>query len=274
MKIGNYECLAVDFGDFVLDGGAMFGVVPKVLWEKGIPADEKNRIPMKNRSLLIIGMGRKILVDIGIGDKLSEKYRNIYGIGKVSITESLAKYNLSCEDITDVFMTHLHFDHCGGATHLKNNKIIPTFPNATYYIQKSQWDYAYNPTVRDISSYLEENFAPLKEKGVIKYLNGGQEIFQGIEVIVTNGHTEGQQHLLIRGNKTSLFFCADLIPTSFHMPITWNMAYDNYPLILMKEKEDILTKAEKENWILFFEHDPKVAAIKLSSDGTHLPVNF
>ncbi len=265
MKFGEYECFSVETGSFVLDGGAMFGIVPKALWERKIPADESNRIPMKARSLLIKGKGKNILVDTGLGNKLPEKQKKIYGIDNDStnIEISLSKYGLTCNDITDVILTHLHFDHCGGSTFFKDNKAIPTFPEATYYVQKDQWDAAVNPSLRDTASYMREDFIPLEDYGILKLLEGPKELFKGIVIIVTKGHTSGQQHPLVKGEKRSLFFCADLIPTSAHLPVPWHMAYDNEPLTLLKEKEILLGRALKENWILFFEHDPDIAAVSI-----------
>ncbi|RPJ17866.1 MAG: MBL fold metallo-hydrolase [Desulfobacteraceae bacterium] len=262
MKFGSYECDAIEFGNFFLDGGAMFGVVPKILWEKKIPADDKNFIPMKARSLLIRGNGKNILVDTGPGRKLSEKMKKQYGIDDLSTdaNEALSKYGLSCNDITDVIITHLHFDHVGGSTIIENENAVPAFPNAKYYLQETQFETAINPGPGETSSYAKEDFMPLEESGVLKMLHGASQFLDGIEIIVTNGHAKGQQHPLIMGESASLFFCADLIPTSAHISLSWRAAYDNYPLTIMSEKEEILSRAIKENWILFFEHDPFIAA--------------
>ena len=276
MKFGKYECLPIDLGLFYTDGGAMFGVVPKILWEKKIPPDELNRIPMRATSLLIKGKGRNILVDTGCGTKLSEKIKKIYGIISCSdIDESLSKHGLTSNDITDVFITHLHFDHTGGTTHIKANQLVPSFPNAVYYIQKEQWEAAIHPNIKDKSSFINDNYLPLEQSGLLKLTNGPEKLFPGIETIVTHGHTPGQQHLLIKGdliqnqvknqiqNQESLFLCADLIPTAAHIPITWNMAYDLAPLTMMQEKAEFLKRAIKENWILFFGHDPFITAARI-----------
>jgi glyoxylase-like metal-dependent hydrolase (beta-lactamase superfamily II) len=262
MKFGGYECASIELGNFFLDGGAMFGVVPKILWEKKIPSDNNNLIPMKARSLLIRGKGRNILVDTGPGKKLSEKMKKQYGIVDYTtdVNVSLFKHGLTCYDITDVIITHLHFDHAGGSTIIENGNAVPAFPNAKYYIQKTQFETATNPGPGETSSYTKKDFVPLKESGVLKMLAGSCLFSDGIEILVTNGHTKGQQHPLIKGESASLFFCADLIPTSAHIPVSWHMAYDNYPLTIIKEKEEILSRALKENWILFFEHDPYIIA--------------
>ena len=180
MKFGDYECSSVELGDFLLDGGAMFGVVPKMLWEKKIPADDNNLIPMKARSLLIRGNGRNILVDAGPGSKLSVKMKKIYGIDDHSINAdaSLAKHGLTCDDITDVIITHLHFDHAGGSTIIREGKPVPAFPNAKYYIQKTQFEAAVNPGPGEASSFTRDDFMPLEESGVLKVLDGPCAAFQ------------------------------------------------------------------------------------------------
>ena len=269
MIFGNYECLSVELGDFLLDGGAMFGVVPKILWERKMPADNNNLIPMKARSLLIRGNKRNILVDAGPGSKLSAKMKKIYGIDDYSTDANgaLSKHGLKIEDITDVIITHLHFDHAGGSTIMREGKLVPAFPNAKYYIQKAHFETAVNPGPGESSSFTKNDFVPLKESGVLVMLDGDCVFSDGIEIIVTEGHTKGQQHPLIKGESASLFFCADLIPTSSHIPSSWHMAYDNYPLTIIKEKEEYLSRALKENWILFFEHDPFVAAVSVRQDN-------
>lgn len=275
MRFGDYECFSVETGKFVIDGGAMFGVVPKILWERKIPGDEKNLIPMQARSLLIQGKGKNILVDTGIGNKLSEKLKKIYKVDldSTNIDTSLSKLGLTRNDITDVIITHLHFDHAEGSTSIMDGKAVPTFQNATYYIQKKQWEIANNPSVRDRASYMKENFMPLEEAGVLKLIDGPQEIFEGIDIIVTNGHTPGQQHPLIKGKTKPLFFCADLIPTSAHLPIPWSMAYDNFPMTLIDEKEKLLSRALKENLILFFEHDPYIAAASIKQGEKNIEID-
>jgi glyoxylase-like metal-dependent hydrolase (beta-lactamase superfamily II) len=270
MQFGNYNCTTIVLDSFLLDGGAMFGVVPKSLWQKKIPANDRNQIPMSARSLVIKRNGRVILTDTGIGDKLPEKLKRIYGVKESGRTmnKRLSRLGLTVDSITDVILTHLHFDHAGGSTFISNGKIEPTFPNATYHIQKMQWDLACAPSVRDRSSYIEENFMPLMDKGVVNFVNGSvKNLFEGIDLIVTNGHTSGQQHPLVADKDHSLFFCADLIPTSAHIASAWHMAYDNHPLELMAEKDAILSRALNENWILCFEHDPVISAASILEDN-------
>ncbi len=267
MKFGRYDCAAVEMDAFLLDGGAMFGVVPKTLWEKKIPADLQNRIPMTARSLIIRGHNRTILVDAGIGDKLSAKLKKVFGMGKTpgSMDARLAALGLTAEDITDVVLTHLHFDHAGGCTAVQNNAIVPAFPHATYHIQKSQWELACHPSLRDRSGFIADDFMPLYAQKVLNIIDGPtDDLFEGICLMVTHGHTAGQQHPLIKGDGRSLFFCADLIPTAAHLPLTWHMGYDNLPLTLLEEKRQVLKRALSEDWILCFPHDPRVAAAFIS----------
>ncbi len=270
MKIGSYEVFAVEVGRFLLDGGAMFGVVPKVLWSKTNPADDRNRITLMMRLLLIIGDGRTILVDAGAGTKLSWKLREIYGIeyGQDTLVSSLRQYNVGTGDITDVIITHLHFDHTGGATTLENGIVKPTFPNATYYVQRQQFEWALNPSERDKASYFRDNFLPLQEAKQLRILEGDCELFPGISLIVVNGHTPGQQLVEVTGD-TTLLYCADLIPTSSHIPTPYTMGYDLYPLTTIDEKRSLLMQAVKGRWILFFEHDPIVqaATVRMTNKG-------
>ncbi|MDA3898224.1 MAG: MBL fold metallo-hydrolase [Desulfobacteraceae bacterium] len=269
MRFGSYDCFTLEMDSFLLDGGAMFGVVPKNLWEKKIPADAMNRIPMQARSLIIRGNGKVILVDTGIGDKLSDKFKKIYDIqtSVSSMAARLEPFELTVEDITDVILTHLHFDHVGGSTAIVDGQVVATFPNAVYHVQAAQWELACNPSVRDRSSYIPDNFMPLLEQKVLNLVKGPAiDFFDGIDLIVTDGHTQGQHHPLIKGDTTSLFYCADLIPTSAHIPTAWHMGYDNYPLNLMDEKGVILSRAIEENWILCFEHDPVVAAASVREE--------
>lgn len=264
MKFGKFECNAVETDMFYLDGGAMFGVVPKVLWQKKIPADSDNRIPMSARVLLIRGESRNILVDTGMGNKLSYKERKIYGLEDVTdIDTRLSKFGITADDITDVIITHLHFDHAGGATKFEEDSLVPAFKNAEYHIQKKHMEYALNPTPRDRASFIKDNIEPLIEHKKVKYLDGEKELFDGIDILISEGHTSYQQHPLVKGDKNSLFFCGDLFPTSAHIPVNWHMGYDNNPLTILEEKRKILERAVDENWIMFFEHDPSISCATL-----------
>ncbi|HXG00039.1 MAG TPA: MBL fold metallo-hydrolase [Bacteroidota bacterium] len=265
MKIGNYELYAIETGRFALDGGAMFGVVPKTLWEKAIPPDEKNRIDMAARALLLIGNGRKILIDVGNGSKFNEKLRDIYKIdnSRFTLLGSLQKLGITATEITDVILTHLHFDHAGGSTYRENGTLKPTFPNARYYVQRAHWEAANNPTERDRASFFPDDFRPLQEYGLLNFTEGEGEILPGISCRVCNGHTTALQAPVISDGRTTLLYCADLVPTIAHVPLPWIMAYDLRPLVTLEEKRRILTQAVDENWILFFEHDASVETARL-----------
>lgn len=285
MRIGDYDCFDIVFERFFLDGGAMFGIIPKPLWEKMIPADEKNRIPMTSRSLLISGNGKNILVDAGIGDKLSDKLVKRYGITRAGSAGDILGAlpgggGMRPEDITDVVLTHLHFDHTGGATRFNiDGNAVPAFPNAIYHVQKAQWEFALSPSLRDEGSYLLENFIPLENAGVLNLIDGPVAgLFPGIDILVSHGHTPGQQHVLVSGQVSGpvltpvliqgppLFFAADLVPTSAHIPLIWHMAYDNNPLDLILEKKAILARAAAEDWVVCFPHDPDNAATRVRTD--------
>jgi glyoxylase-like metal-dependent hydrolase (beta-lactamase superfamily II) len=265
MRLGNYVLHPIETGRFALDGGAMFGVVPKPLWEKTNPPDEKNRIELAARALLIIGNGKNILVDVGNGAKYNEKLTSIYKLDttKYDIVSSLKKHKLVPADITDVILTHLHFDHAGGSTFDDNGEVKPTFPKAKYFVQREHWRAANNPTERDRASFFKEDFMPLQFYGLIEYTGGEGEIFPGISVRIVNGHTAALQCPVISDGTTTLFYCADLIPTISHVNLPWIMAYDLHPLVTLEEKRRILNQAADESWILFFEHDPATEAVRV-----------
>ncbi len=265
MKIGQYQLYSIETGTFALDGGAMFGVVPKTLWEKVIVPDEKNRIDMAARALLLMGEGRRILIDVGNGAKFNDKLKAIYKIdeSRYTLRGSLARIGLGPEDITDVILTHLHFDHAGGSTYRDNGTLKPTFPNARYYVQREQWEAANNPTERDRASFFPDDFMPLYEQGILHFTEGEGEILPGITCRVCHGHTTALQAPVISDGKTTLLYCADLVPTSAHVSLPWIMAYDLRPLVTLEEKRRILTQAAEEGWILFFEHDAKVETVRL-----------
>jgi len=263
MRIGRYNLTALETGRFRLDGGAMFGVVPKVLWNKSNPADERNRIELALRTLLIRDDKHCIMVDTGIGNDWDEKFEDIYGVdhSKDTLADSLQKNNLMAKDITDVIITHLHFDHVGGATfHDNNGPVKPTFPNAVYYIQKKHYEWAINPSEKDRASFIKDKFVPLYEQHKLKLLDGELELFPGVFIKLSDGHTIAQQTVLVTDGEKSLYHPGDMIPTSRHVPLPFIMGYDNFPLITLEEKQNILDRAVKKNWVIFFEHDPKCAA--------------
>lgn len=265
MRIGKYEIHPVETGRFALDGGAMFGVVPKPLWEKTNPPDEKNRVTLAARALLLRGDGRTVLIDTGNGGKLNEKLRSIYRIEPdgSDLLSSLARFGIAPGDVTDVILTHLHFDHAGGATHLVDGEAVPTFPRARYYVQEEHWRAAQVPTERDRASFFPDDFIPLKKRGVLEFTAGEAEIIPGVSVRLVHGHTAALQCPLIRDGRTTLFYCADLVPTTSHILLPWIMAYDLRPLVTLEEKRRILAQAAAEDWTLFFEHDPNLAAAHL-----------
>ncbi len=277
LKIGDYELKAVPTGVFGLDGGAMFGTVPKVLWEKTNPADTQNRIEMEARALLLKGKDRNILIDTGNGQdfiakhgpKLGSKFEELYSIhGQGGLENTLQKNGVSAKDITDVILTHLHFDHVGGAVKASDGKLVPTFPNAKYYVQKMNLETAMNPNVRERASYLKPNFEPLLENGCLELLNGPVEnLFPGVSLIVSNGHTQAQQIVKVFDDKSGLFFTADVIPTSSHVRSSWVMGYDLFPLLVIEEKRKILQEAAQKGYYIYFEHDPYCDFASVTQEG-------
>lgn len=265
MRIGPYDLHPIETGSFGLDGGAMFGVVPRTLWEKTNPPDEKNRIAMAARALLLRGSGRTILIDAGNGGKLDAKLSAIYKIDSSGsdLLSSLASHGVTPGEVTDVILTHLHFDHAGGATMRSSGELIPTFPNARYYVQRAHWEAAQKPTERDRASFYADDYLPLYERGLLHFTDGEGEILPGITVRVIHGHTTALQCPVISDGRTTLLYCADLVPTASHVALPWIMAYDLRPLVTLEEKRAILTLAAEEEWVLFFEHDPALAAAKL-----------
>jgi len=269
LKIAGYNLHSVPTGRFGLDGGAMFGTVPKTLWEKTNPADEYNRIELEARALLITSEDEKILVDTGVGSDFVEKFgensgskfAQIYGVkaGDPDIHSGLDKYGLGVEDITRVFLTHLHFDHAGGATCARNGEIMPTFPNAKYYVQKKNLDTALAPNIRERASYLPANFKPLIDHKVLEIVNGpDSSILEGFSFYISNGHTQGLQVVQLQDKDCGISYCADLIPTSTHVRLPFVMGYDLQPLLVIEEKRKLMQISFDKNWYLFFEHDPYV----------------
>ncbi len=262
MKIGKYNVKFLSTGSFGLDGGAMFGIIPKVLWQKTNPPDEANRITLGTRCVLLQSESKNILIDTGIGDFWDDKFNKIYRIDKSesSLEKSLNNMNLTSEDITDVILTHLHFDHTGGSTVLENDKMIPAFPNAKYYVQKKHFDWALNPSDRDRGSFISNRFLPLRDEGVLSFTEGNLHFDDEIELIEINGHTFSQQMIKLSDGNETLLFCGDLIPTSSHIPIPYVMGYDIQPLVTVEEKKKYLSVAVEEGWKIVFEHDPFVTA--------------
>lgn len=265
MTIGNYHLASVDAGRFWLDGGAMFGVVPWVFWSRMNPPDERQRIQLAARCLLIRGEGRTILVDNGNGNKWNDKIKDIYRLdtSQHELLRSLSAAGVAPEQVTDVILTHLHFDHAGGSTKIVNGNLEPTFPNATHYVQKAHWEASQNPTDRDRASFMKDDFMLLQERGMLKFVEGEKELFPGISMVVCHGHTTAQQLPKISDGKNTMLFLCDLVPTTSHIPFPYIMGYDLRPLVTLEEKKRILPQAEKEGWMLFFEHDPETVAVRL-----------
>ena len=267
LHIGPWTIHPLRSGTFALDGGAMFGSVPRVLWERTNPADEANRIELACRLLLIEDGQRRILVDTGLGDKLTAKEVRIFRVEQPehALETALKRAGFSREQITDVIPTHLHFDHAGGATMVEEGEIVPTFPNATYYTQKSQWELANHPSLKDRASYIPDNYIPLERHGRLEILDGPGEIAPGVEILVGNGHTDGHQMVKVTGGGETAVFVGDTIPTTTHLRLPFIMGFDLRPLETLAEKQRLLAQAVAEGWWLFFDHDPQVAAVKVRS---------
>lgn len=258
ISLGEFRIFGLCDGHFSLDGGAMFGVVPKVLWEKKAPADPCNRIRLSLNSLLIQTPKALVLVETGIGTKSLQKFSDIYAISlEPGLLPSLRQAGFQAEDIDYVINTHLHFDHCGGNTSEQEGLgIVPAFPKAKYIIQEGEWNDALNPNERDKTSYLTENFLPLEKTGRLFLIEGDAEISEGIEVVLTPGHTASHQSVKITSQGRVLFYLGDLVPSSAHIGLSYVMSYDLYPLETLKTKKKIYEQALAEDWTLAFVHDP------------------
>ena len=249
----------IDTGFFKLDGGAMFGVVPKTIWNKTNPADENNLCTWAMRCLLVEDGNRLILIDTGIGNKQDSKFFSYYYLhGDASLNSSLAKLGFTTDDITDVFLTHLHFDHVGGAVKKEGEKLLPTFKNATYWSNQQHWDWAINPNDREKASFLKENILPIQESGQLKFIdtNDGVHFMDGFDVRFVYGHTDAMMLPLVNYKGKKILYMADLLPSVGHLPLPYVMAYDMFPLTTLNEKKIFLTEALEKEYILYFEHDP------------------
>lgn len=274
----------IETGNFKLDGGAMFGVVPKQLWQRTNPADELNLCDWSMRCMLIEDGNRLILIDAGIGDKQSEKFFSHYHLhGDATLEKSLKEKGFSFDDITDVLLTHLHFDHCGGAVKWANQERThaePVFKNATYWNNDKHWKWATEPNPREKASFLSENILPLEESGQLKFIerqgNITKEAFSGVDVFFADGHTESQIIPMIKYKGKTIVFMADLLPSTGHIPLPYVMGYDTRPLLTMNEKEWFLNKAADEEFILFLEHDSvnECCTVKHTEKGVRLKDTF
>jgi glyoxylase-like metal-dependent hydrolase (beta-lactamase superfamily II) len=273
-QLGSLRIHAIQAGGQKLDGGAMFGVVPKPLWERRIPPDARNRIQMGMRCLLIEHAIGLVLIDTGLGNKENEKFQDIYGIenaghrGPTWLEDGLVSLNFRTDDIAMVINSHLHFDHAGGnTTKGPDGAIRPTFPNARYVIQRGEYDYATHANERTAASYFPHNFEPVVASGQVEFIEGDREIITGIHSIKTPGHTPHHQGLLVESGGELAFFIADLVPTTAHLPLPWIMGYDVEPLVTLETKRRILKRAVDERWLVVFEHDAATPWSRLAHDG-------
>jgi len=274
----------IETGNFKLDGGAMFGVVPKTIWSKTNPADEKNLIDIAARCLLIEEGNRLILIDTGMGNKQSEKFFSYYSLwGTHSMDKSLAKYGFHRDDITDVFLTHLHFDHCGGSIQWNKNKTgyEPAFKNARFWSNENHWEWATKPNPREKASFLSENILPMQESGQLNFIKRPEGDFLekselGFGIFFVDGHTEKQMIPHIQYKGKTIVFCADLLPTAGHIPLPYVMGYDTRPLLTMNEKAKFMDAAADNNYYLFLEHDAhnEIITVKHTEKGVRLSEVF
>ena len=260
MKLGDLEFHILCDGHCYLDGGAMFGVIPKTLWEKKAPPDSRNRIKLAMNCLLIFAGGKRILVETGAGDKWTPKLRDIYNLEGPRLLDRLRDYGLKDHDIDVVIDTHLHFDHCGGNTRIERDKAVAAFPCARYIVQRGEFEHATHPNERDRASYCPENYMPLQEAGKLSLLEGDRVIAAGVEVIRVPGHTAHMQCVKLSGGGKTAFFFADLIPTTAHLPLPWIMGYDLYPMMTLENKKRWIPQVANEGWLALFGHDPAVQA--------------
>jgi glyoxylase-like metal-dependent hydrolase (beta-lactamase superfamily II) len=255
--LGDFELTVLSDGTYYLDGGAFFGVVPKVMWEKKVKADEKNRVHAGLNSLLVRTGKHNVLIETGIGNKLSEKMVEIYG-QPAKLLDNLGAAGVAPEDIDVVINTHLHFDHCGWNTVHNGEKAVATFPKAKYYVQEGEWQHGRRQLERDRISYISDNYDPLIENGQMHLLHGDQEILPGIYVKIFSGHTANMQAVILKSGGRTACYISDLIPTTGHIDLTWGMAFDLFPLQTIESKKQYYAQAIPEKWLTIFTHDPHV----------------
>jgi len=255
--LGDFELTVISDGIYHLDGGAFFGVVPKVMWERRLPADEKNRVPSGLNSLVVRTGDHTVLIETGVGNKLSEKMVRIYG-QPAQLLDNLSAAGFAPEDFNIVINTHLHFDHCGWNTIRHGEKVVATFPNAKYYVQAGEWQYAQNASERDRISYISDNYDPLVASGQMQLLRGDQEIVPGVSVRVLRGHTEHMQAVMITSGGKTACYISDLIPTVAHLDIAWTTGFDLFPLDTLANRKRYYAQAIPEKWLTVFTHDVKI----------------
>ncbi len=268
MKWGEFEIHRVSDGRLWLDGGAMFGVVPRALWQRRVDSDAANRIPLGLNCLLVKAGGKNVLIDTGCGHKYSDKEIQIYRIDhQPSLIAEIHRFGLAPEDIDIVINTHLHFDHCGGNTIRVGDQVVPTFPNAIHYVQRREFDDANHPNERTRATYFQHNWMPIVDRGRFIVLDEDREIVPGIEVVNTPGHTLGHQSVKITSGGRTLFYIADLCPTSAHVSLPWIMGYDLFPLTTLETRKKIYRQAIDGEWLLFLEHEPGNPSGYLREEG-------
>ena len=274
-NIGKWKVFALETGDFRLDGGAMMGSVPKVLWEKTNPSDSLNRIDLALRCLLLDDGENCILIETGMGSKISDDFKNIFAIKQKEnpIQSALKRFNYKQEDISHVILTHLHFDHSGGILDInKDGELVPAFTNATYFISEANWTSGMNPSPRDSASYLDYNYSLLESSGNLKLVQDNSIILDGISTISVNGHTVGQQLVKVEDADDVLIFCSDLIPLKSHIRLPWIMGYDLNAALTLKEKTNFLNQAADEGWWLWFYHDPNTVALQIKKSTKYYDI--
>ena len=272
MNLGDLEFHIISAGHLRLDGGAMFGVIPRTIWECKMPPDARHRITLSMNCLLVRAGGNRILIETGAGDKMNPKLREIYGLDGPHLIDGLRKYGVRPDEIDIVINTHLHFDHCGGNTHVETDKLVPAFPNAKCIVQKGEFEHALRPNERDRASYFPENFAPLQAAGVLSLVEGDTMVAPGVELIRVTGHTADMQCVKLTGGDKTAFLFADLVPTTAHLPLPWIMGYDLYPMTTLENKKRWIPPVVREGWLALFAHDPRVPAAYLRDrDGKWEP---
>ncbi len=269
LRLGEMTVTPLVEGDFALDGGALFGAVPRPLWERRFPPDERNRVNLVTRAMLVSGCGRHLLVDPGIGERWDGKSRAIYGLHHADggLEGALERAGLTRADITDVVLSHLHFDVAGALTREEAGQARLAFPRATVHLQRRHWKWAHHPSEKDRGSFRHPDFALLERSGQLHLLEGATELYPGVHLVVSEGHTVGMQLVRLEQAGQTLMFCGDLIPTTAHLHAPWVPAFDLYPLTSIEEKRQLLAQAVEEGWRLFFTRDPALAACTVKDDG-------
>ncbi len=270
-KIGDFELYFLNDGEFWLDGGGYFGVIPKVLWSKMVTPDEKNRVVIKSNPMLVKTPEHNVLIDPGLGNKWTEKQIKIWKIkNEPSVIESLAEIGMTPDDIDVVVATHLHFDHMGAGTRFdENGKAIPVFRNAVHYIQRGEWEDATHPNERTKGTYFLENYMPLHEAGLVKLIDGNVKVVPGISVEVTGGHTKHHQIIFAKSQGETAVYFGGITSSVNHVRVAYTMAFDLYPVEIMESRRELYPRAIEENWLVCLEHDPDYPAIYIKHDGKH-----